>query len=184
MALAGAGALRRMSATYQAATGDSSRWLAAGWLGVGAVAPIFQRDGLAAAGEAGVEPGEIRELEAEAAQRDGKRRLGALGQHRVDADLGQAAEQFGRAQRLQHLDGRDVERLGERHAHRHRAVPVLVEVLRHIDAEAGRAVLDQRIGVGEAGLEGEPVDDGLQASSPASARRSVMSTAPKRDSSR
>jgi hypothetical protein len=41
-------------------------------------------------------------------------------------------------------------------------MPVLVEILRHIDAEAGRPILDQRVRVGEAGLEGEPVDDGLE----------------------
>ena len=63
---------------------------------------------------------------------------------------------------LQHLHGRDVERLRQRHADRHRAMPVLVEVLRHVEAEARRAVLDQRLGMGEAGLEGEAIDERLQ----------------------
>ena len=63
---------------------------------------------------------------------------------------------------LQHLHGRNVERLGQRRADRDRAVPVLVEVLRHVDAEARRPVLDQRLGMGQARLEGQAVDEGLQ----------------------
>ena len=65
-------------------------------------------------------------------------------------------------ERLEHLHRRNVERLRQRRANGDGAVPALVEVLRHVEAEARRLILDQRFRMGEAGLERQPVDQRLQ----------------------
>ena len=98
-----------------------------------------ERDRLAAARERRIQPREIRQLEPQAAQRQRQRRLRPLRQHGLDAHLLQAAVQLGRADRLQHLHRRDVERLRQRHAHADRAMPALVEVLRHVQRRSGPA---------------------------------------------
>ena len=151
-----------MSATYQAATGDSSRWPAAAPFGGVPSRLCLWTTGSPPRAIAGVERGEIGQPQAHPSERHGQRRVRALGQHGAHAGLLQARMQPARAQRFQHLHGRDVQRLGQRRADRHRAVPVVIEVLGDVDAKAGRPVLDQRLGMGEAKLEGQAVDDRLQ----------------------
>jgi hypothetical protein len=67
-----------------------------------------------------------------------------------------------RAHRIEHDDGRDVERFRQRLPDGHGAAIETVEVDRDIAAESGGPVLDQRFGMREAELEGEPVDQRLQ----------------------
>ncbi len=87
---------------------------------------------------------------------------GLIGEQRLDPDAAEAAGELAGADGGKNLDRRDVERLRQRFAHGHRAVVAFVEVLGRVDAEAHRAVLDQRLRVGDAGLEGEAVDERLQ----------------------
>ncbi len=63
---------------------------------------------------------------------------------------------------VEQRDRRHVERQLQRAAHRHRALERQIEILRRIGAVADRAVLDQRFGMRDAVLEGEPVDERLQ----------------------
>ena len=67
-----------------------------------------------------------------------------------------------RADLVEHGDRRHVERHLQRPAHRHRALEREIEILRRIGAVAHRAILDQRLGMDEAVLEAEPVDERLQ----------------------
>ena len=67
-----------------------------------------------------------------------------------------------RAHPVQHGDRRHVERLLQRLAHRHRALEGEIEILRRVAAVARRPVLDQRLGMDEAVLEAEAVDERLQ----------------------
>ena len=100
--------------------------------------------------------------QADAAERHGQRGRRLVGELRLDADAAEAAGELARADGRQHLHGGDVVGLVERLADRHGAVIALVEILGCVIAEAHRAVLDQRLGVGEARLEGEAVDERLQ----------------------
>ena len=59
-------------------------------------------------------------------------------------------------------DRRDVERLLERAPGRHAALEGKVEVLRRVGAEADGAVVDDRLGMRDPGVEGERVDERLQ----------------------
>ena len=154
--------------TYQAATGDSSacacgRGALRERAAVASRRVRCRRHRLAAAREAGIERGEIVQRQADAAERDGERRLGALS--------GSAGSTPTRRKRPTSLPGPTASSTftagmlsdcGERLADRHGAVEVLVEVLRRVGAEARRAILDQRLGMGEARLEGEAVDERLQ----------------------
>src|SRR6516164_842072 len=47
-------------------------------------------------------------------------------------------------------------------AHRHRALEIEVEILRRIAAETDGTILDQGVGMNEAVLEAEPIDERLQ----------------------
>ena len=96
------------------------------------------------------------------AERDGNGWLGLGRQHRGEAKAGEPANEPAGADRVQHLDGGDVERLRQRLAHRDGAVEVLIEVLGGIGTKADRAVLDQRLGVGKTGLETKAIDQRLQ----------------------
>ncbi len=64
--------------------------------------------------------------------------------------------------RLQHLDGWDVQGLRQRLPDGDGAVPILVEVLRHVEAETRRPVLYQCLGMRKARIEGQTVDQRLQ----------------------
>ena len=66
------------------------------------------------------------------------------------------------ADAVEQRDRRHVERHLQRAARRHRALERQVEILRRIAAIAHRPVLDQRFGMRDAVLEGEPVDERLQ----------------------
>ena len=68
----------------------------------------------------------------------------------------------GHAHRIEHDHRRYVERLRQRIVHRHRAVAEAVEIDRHVAVEGGRPVLDQRLRMGKAELEAQPVDQGLE----------------------
>ena len=148
--------------TYHAATGDSRR---------GAVRSdgtrrpfprVDERCRAAAVGEVGVERGEILQPQPDAAERNGKRRLRARRQHRLQPDAAQPAIEARRPDLRQHLHRRDVERQAERLADRHGAAELVVEVLRMIGAEPRRAILDQRLRVRAPCFERETVDDRLQ----------------------
>ena len=51
---------------------------------------------------------------------------------------------------------------GERLAHGNRTAEILIEIFWRVSAEANRAIVDQRFRVGQAKLEGEAVNDGLE----------------------
>ena len=66
-----------------------------------------------------------------------------------------------RAHGIQHLHGRNIEGVGQGLADRDRPAKILVEVLRSLVSETGRPILDQRLGMREASLESQTIDDGL-----------------------
>ena len=117
---------------------------------------------IAAARQPGVEGRHVVQRQTDAAERHGQCRQALVGERRLDADFAETAGELSGSDGGQHLHGRNVERLGERIADRHRAVEVLVEVLRRVAAEAHGAILDERFGMRQTGLEGEAVDEGLQ----------------------
>ena len=74
----------------------------------------------------------------------------------------QPGEKGRRADVGQEFDRRKVERHLQRLARGHRALIAEVEILRRIGAVAHRPVEQHRLGMGEAFLEGERVDEGFQ----------------------
>src|SRR6516225_6541306 len=63
-------------------------------------------------------------------------------------------------------------RAAKRLAHRHRALEIEIEILRRVAAEADGTILDQRIGVNEAVLEAEPIDERFEGRAGRAQRRS------------
>ncbi len=123
---------------------------------------MLERDRLAALRQARIKRRQIVEGEADAAERHGERGRGLIGKLRLHPDVAEAAGELAGADGGEHLDGGDIERVLQRLAHGHGAVVALVEVLGRVGAEARGAILDQGFGVGDAGLEGETVDEGFQ----------------------
>ena len=158
-ALAGGGAPRRMSSTYQAATGSVTR---RGSITGARAEPLDQRRRFAAAGEAGIKPREVGERDPEAAEADGEADRRILRQRDLGAGAMQAGEEGRRADVGQELDRRQVERLLQRLARRHRALIAESEVLRRIGAVAHRPVEQHRLRMGEPLLERQRIDEGLQ----------------------
>ena len=105
-AWSGGGAPRRMSATYQAATGSAMRLRASATAIVEARA---QGGHVAAAGEARIETGQVLERDAEAAEADRKAGRGLLGQGDLGPRLFQAGEEARHADVRQEFDGWHVE---------------------------------------------------------------------------
>ena len=73
-----------------------------------------------------------------------------------------ARVQPARADAVEQRDRRHVERQLQGAARRHRALECEIEILRRVGAVAHRPVLDQRLRMGDAVLEGEAVDERLQ----------------------
>ncbi len=158
-ALGGGGAPRRMSSTYQAATGSVTR--RASLIGGPSSRSIESRR-LAAAREAGIEPRDVDERNAEPAEPDGEADRRVLRQRDLGARAMQSGKKTFRAELGEHLDGGQVQRLLQRLARRHRALKALIEIFGRIGAVARRTVEEQGLGMGEALFEGERIDEGFQ----------------------
>ena len=128
----------------------------------GAVEPLDQRRRLAAAREAGVKPREVGQRHAEPAETDGEADQRILRQRDFGAGAVQAGEEGRRADVGQELDRRKIERHLQRLARRDRALVAEIEILRRIGAVAHRPVEQHCLRVGEALLERERIDEGLQ----------------------
>ena len=109
-----------------------------------------------------VEAGDVgqRDTEAAEADREADRRL--LGQRDVRAGAMEPREERRRTDVGEQLDRRQIERHLQRLARGHRALIAEIEVLRRVGAVAHRAVEQHRLRMGEALLERERIDEGLQ----------------------
>ena len=159
-AFSGGGVPRRTLPTYQAAAGSSSR------RGAGASSPLRSALGERHRGaeprQPGIERDEIAELHADAAEPHGEARHFARRQHQRPAGLLEPRGEAAGADLVEHGDRRHVQRQLQGAAHRHRALEGEIEILRRIAAEADGTILDQRLGMDEAVLEAEPVDERLE----------------------
>ena len=118
-------------------------------------------DGCAEPGEGGVALHEVGQCDADAAKRYGEAGL-AAGDDRPCPGAAEGSDEAGRANGIGQADDGDVERELQRLTHRDRAAKPAVEVLRRVGAEGGGAILDQRFGMGEAIVEGQRIDEGLE----------------------
>ena len=123
---------------------------------------VVERHRRAAAGDRRIEGNQIAERHADAAEPDGQARRRLVRQLGIDRGALQPRHQPRRADGVERHDGRNIERLLKRLAHGHRAAMEAVEVRRRVAVEAGRPVLDQRLGNGKPLLESEAVDERLQ----------------------
>ena len=122
-----------------------------------------QRQHLAAAGQSDIGAGQILQGDAEAAEPDGEAgRAAVLGHGDRDAGITQAREEALGAERGQQFDGGHVERKLQGLARADHALEGHIEILGDIDAVTRRPVLQHRLGMGDAVVEGERVDEGLQ----------------------
>ena len=76
--------------------------------------------------------------------------------------LREAGEEARRADRVEQFDRRHVERQLQGAARRHLTLEGQVEVLRRIAAEPRRTVFEKRLGMGDAALESERIDEGFE----------------------
>ncbi len=121
-----------------------------------------QGGGAPALGEGGIEPDYLAQRRPEAAERERQRGVRARGQARRRArglERGGVAE--GAEFRQQRHRGQ-VQRLPQRVRHGDAAREAAVVVLRRVGAEAARQVGQHRLRRGDARLEGQGVEDGLQ----------------------
>ena len=126
------------------------------------VEPLDERRRLAAAREAGVEPREIGQRNPKAAKTDGEADRRILRQRDLGARAMQPGKESRRADVGQQFDRRKIERHLQRLARRHRALVAEIEILRRVSAVAHRPVEQPRLRMGEALLEGERIDEGLE----------------------
>ena len=124
--------------------------------------PLDQRRRLAAARKACVEARNVGQRDPKPAKAYGEADRGLLRQRDVRAGAVKPREESRRTDFGQELDRRQIERHLQRLPRSHRALVAEVEVLRRVSAVAHRAVEQHRLGVREALLKRERVDEGLQ----------------------
>ena len=126
------------------------------------VEPLDQRRRLAAAGDPRVEARDVGQRHAEAAKSDCEADRRLLRQRDVGPGAVQPRQKGRRPDVGQKFDRRQIERHLQRLARGHRALVAEVEILRRISAVAHRPVEQHRLGMREAFLEGERVNERLQ----------------------
>ena len=126
------------------------------------VEPLDERRRLAASREAGIEPREVGQRNAEPAKADGKADRRILRQRNFSPGAVQTREESCRADIGKELDRRQVERHLQRLARCHRALVAEIEILRRVSAIAHGTVEQPRLGMRETLFERQRIDEGFQ----------------------
>ena len=121
------------------------------------IQPPAERQRRAAARDGGVKLHHVLQRHANAAQGDGQTRL-ACGQVIVHPGLVQSGQKAGWAKGFGQGHNRDVQRLLQRFTRANRAAILAVKILRAVAGEIARPIFEQRLGMGQPFVKGQPID--------------------------
>ena len=129
------------------------------WRGSSKFSIRFGHD--AAARKTGIEPRQIGQADAGAAEANGQPGVGVFWQNQTDPGVAQAGEKMRRADFVEQLRRRQVERHLQRLPRRDRAMKLPVEIIRLPRPIARGEIVEHGFGMGDSVAEGHGVDEGF-----------------------